>query len=257
MRHEHLTSSARTSEITPEGYTIIAREYNALSPHPNPSQQGRLVPSTGLNKILVVHEKDDPPVELDLYECDTCGKTDPSSRSVIAHMTSHNPERFNPDTDTRVIRRLLQIAQAERNVTLRDYAVRTATQLNEEGVKPANAETWSPAMVSRMWNRWANDDRFRSARRKSRTVPKLEKLVRSLEKEEKSPEKKEKTLEKADGTSITDQVVRMAAKLETCSMELRALAAIIAQLDLEHITETIEKAKKFDALKATLGDLAR
>lgn len=172
-----LVEQTRTATHTPDGLTVIAREYNTLVPHPHPKMEGRLVATRGVNQILVLEEGPGAdPNGGKLYECDNCGKTAQTGQSIVSHMPSHNPAKFTSPYDHRVLRRIMDIAHEERAKTTKDYCVRTIARLDEEGIKPLKVEKWTDHALSSLYLRWKDDPRYRvrkprTTTRRATTVP--------------------------------------------------------------------------------------
>jgi hypothetical protein len=155
MARQTATSGTRESAETPDGRKIFAREYAALAPHPHPRQNGRLVATRGVNKILVLSDEgvnDDEGVEL--YECDECGKTAPKVLSIVGHLPTHNPASKAPDYDVKIMRMLVDIVTKYRNARVRGYCERAATELNTLRVARRDGQEWNAGNVSALYNHW-------------------------------------------------------------------------------------------------------
>jgi hypothetical protein len=175
MRRE-VVHSTRATDVTPDGRPIIAREYNTLAPHPHQSQNGRLVPTRGINKLLVSDST--APDRLDgveLYECDECGDVFDAAMSARGHLPSHNPVTHAPDTDIRVLRQLVATANKYRVAGKRGFCERTAAELNQLGVPTRSGEPWNPSQVSSLYRHWRDRPelkRVRTTRTPASTAPK-------------------------------------------------------------------------------------
>lgn len=80
---------------TPQGYLIIAREYNVKCPHPHPSFGP--VPTRNINRIRVVNGPTDTSNGIELYECDVCGYTSEAAIKVRAHLGKHSALRIKQE----------------------------------------------------------------------------------------------------------------------------------------------------------------
>lgn len=170
-RHK-MTGSTRTELQTPDGlYQIDEREYNVKSPHPR--WPDRLVPTTGLNYILA-HATDDPSTTRSCYECDECGFYASNARSVIAHFTSHNEYKTEPDYPASTLREIIVTVNEMKAQPGRNFCERAAVALNESGqYHRRDGLPWTADAVSRLYNRWHTDPRFNRRRRTAKKVDAL------------------------------------------------------------------------------------
>lgn len=262
-----------------DGRTIIAREV-AQGPHPHPSQNGRMVPYTGISKLLL----DDG---TELFECDECGKTNPIMRSISGHRPTHNPVTHLPDYSEEVLKTVLREAAIQRrDGTHRGYAERTAARLNQLGIKPYQAEEWTPAIVSRLVVKYRDKISVRIPRLPVQTAPKT--AARGNAGGRSSERSSERASERAsvrttDGTNetrsksanaylpdgvvaesmptvdgITNKMIELANGLGTVARELGAIGAVLRKLgsDVEKLSsadsELLDKAARWDALREAI-----
>lgn len=156
-----ISSGKRATLFTPDGQAIVTREYNALTPHPHPKQNKRLVPTAGVNRILVDHP--DHTDGLIQFECDTCGKVADTAMSIRGHMSSHNENRGQPKyalTDLAVI--VAAVEWVRQRIYCRNYSEIAARILNETNVKRVGVEgVWTADAVSKIYTTYANDTAVR------------------------------------------------------------------------------------------------
>lgn len=149
-----MTQTQRDLTRTIDGRTVIARQ-PALTPHPHPSQNRRLVPTTGVDELLLEDGST-------TYECVECGKMFYAAISARAHMTSHNPAKTNPaypwDTLALVVH-YVEERRAEHGV--RNSCVEVAARLTTEGVPAGRSGTWSANIVSHVYVRWSGHPEVR------------------------------------------------------------------------------------------------
>jgi hypothetical protein len=153
------------------GVEVVARE-PGLAPHPHPSQDGRMVETIGVTRVLLANGHE-------FFECGvrvgagTCPRHSRSARSIVAHLVSHNPATRDPDYDAATLRVVMRVAAEERQRGFRSYAVRAAERLNTmKGITRLDKKPWVSADVSRLWA--AYHDRYGPQRvhvRKQVTAP--------------------------------------------------------------------------------------
>lgn len=157
---------ARNSKKLEDGREIIAREYNTEAPHPNPSQNGKLVPFHNVNKLLVLDPTDaDNPDGITLYECDGCGKNYPTVKSVVSHMTAHADR--GPEYPEDVIKTVLQLAVNMRATAGRAWGKLTADELNRRQVPTARGGRWSAGVVGHIFRAYLKTYPTRPTRRRT------------------------------------------------------------------------------------------
>lgn len=132
-----------------DGVPVTLRT-RALLPHPHPSQEGRLVETRGVTEVMLEG------AETSIGECDICLITRPNPRSVLSHLTSHNPENGKPDYPGETIRHIIRLCVKERDAgTLRGSCERVAAILNsDDKIRPHRADVWSAEMISGLYNRY-------------------------------------------------------------------------------------------------------
>jgi hypothetical protein len=129
----------RTTKKLTDGREIIARE-EAYGEHPHPSQRKRLVPFSGITKLLIADSTE-------MFECDECGWTADNIRSVASHQSAGHTPR-GPMYDITVIRKVLRIVAIEkRDRGLRGSNERTAKILNDQGIATVQGKPWTPSTV--------------------------------------------------------------------------------------------------------------
>lgn len=252
MKHDsELTESTRTEDLTPHGETILAREYNALVAHPHPSQNRRLVATRGVNRVLLFSSTNDDGVER--YECDTCGYIAANGASVVSHMPTHNGYKKESDYDPKVLKRIIQIAAEERQVSRKGYPERTIARLKQEGINPLMSEQWNPTMVSRLYSRWHADDRYKPRVRRTvaRPVTPIQATVFAAENAmahlSRALQVQPPSLE-ARFRQLSIDMARVAATMKNLCDEVAKLPVDPAQLKMLK-----DKAEKYDTLRSMMG----
>lgn len=223
------------------GVAVVQRS-PALLPHPNPSQGGRLVASRGVTHVLLENS-------YEFFECDyrDCGWTAENPRSVLAHLTSHNPSKREPDYDENTLKKLVQIAHEERAVGFRGYCERTAERLNALGLTRTDGGPFAPENVSYLYSR--HRDRYPARRRRGSTKVAV------------TPKEKTKTKTKTNDLQPHTLAERIQAGLDQVRAELdqveRQLHMLQAALDRNPPAdaELARKAARYDELVQRLtGD---
>jgi len=152
-------SEARKQITHLDDLEIISRE-PALIPHPAPSQKGRLVPTTGVEHVLL-----EDGTETNI--CSECGWSNNNGRAVVAHMASGHGTAAPSQYSDGQLRCLMREVQRAKNQGVRNYAEVAAARLNEMGMRPAQGETMTAQIVSNLYN--AHKDRVGPVRvRKTR-----------------------------------------------------------------------------------------
>lgn len=219
------------------GVAVIARQQAQL-PHPHPGQGGRLVPTRGVTQVLLDNGHT-------FGECDVCGVTKESLKSVVAHLTSHNANKNTPVYDPEVLRRVMRVAAEERAVSHRGYGDRAAARLNQSDVKTTTGRPWTAAGVGGLWLRY--HEQYGPTRvRRTRTVAPTSPAAPTM----KGASKKHPLNVFQDlGTKLDELDVGVAETTRRLS-ELRDLAAALAA----HVTDPaiVEKARKYDELVAAI-----
>jgi hypothetical protein len=141
---------------TPDGRQIIVRE-QAVGPCPNPSLKGKLVPFTGVNKILL----DD---DTQLFECNECGDARAKIGSVVAHLNLHTGNKREPLYQLDVIRKVLHAVDAARVQKIKSYCETAAATLNAQGITTYRGKRWYADDVSRVYRSWKDKVRIRNTR---------------------------------------------------------------------------------------------
>lgn len=256
----------RTADQTPDGRVIIAREHNAQAPHPAPSQNGRPVPTQGINKILVQsHDDADHPDDgVELYECDQCGWTNVKAASVVSHLPSHNPSRSEPDYDVRTIRMVVSIVDKYKAAGVRGYCEKAAEELNTLQVPTHKGGPWTQGAVSSVYNRWKNDPlvkrRTTARREKTGDTEKAAALRNASPRSPKrtvaspvSPQSPLAAVTDADHP-IVQKLAELAAGIGDVALQLAKVTQELAALPIGENTsaELREKAAKYDQLAGLL-----
>jgi hypothetical protein len=129
------------------GVRVIQRQ-RALMPHPHPSQNERLVPTTGVTHVLLENDHE-------FYECDICPHTATSARSVLSHLTTHNPAKNKPIYAESTIRHIMLLCAYERGISIRGYAQRVAARLQATKLQPVSNNEWNGGIISALWRAYS------------------------------------------------------------------------------------------------------
>lgn len=149
MRDEDLAVQTRPHI---DGIPVITREV-ARGPHPNPKLSDRIVPYTGISRVLLADERE-------VYECDECGFHRPRMRSVMGHLPSHSDKAVSLYSDA-VLRSLVRTVKRAKRDRSRNYMERAAAELNESGVPTRHGQPWNASQVSALYIKHANRLRVR------------------------------------------------------------------------------------------------
>jgi cellobiose-specific phosphotransferase system component IIB len=248
--------SNRVIQDGDQAYEVIERQ-EALAPHPNPSQNGRLVPFAGITRILVQNESGN---SRDGVECDECGRvfwadsdqTEDLVRAALSarghaatHSENHGKPLYPRETLAKIIR---SVRQQERRGNERGKCMVVAEQLNREGIPTLSGVPWTPQAVSQLYCRWRDEIKVRVPR----TFPDTRQT-------------------KINGKSvgIGETVRQVASVIESLGAEIKRLDVVLREMSpklrevleqLEKIEKTqnvdpevIEKAKKYDAMRGLLS----
>jgi len=228
----------RTEKRTPDGREIIARE-PALTPHPHPTQDGRLVPTAGISKVLL----DDGSEQT---ECDHCGKLFDSANSARSHLVSHRENAGAPLYPVETIRRVLrEIALAKRNG--RGFHGEAAERLNDAGVATFGGQPWTASSVASLYRHWHTKIKIRvPGGRETRPVSA-------------PPTTSRQTSSNGVNADIAGQVARIKLALDQVCGQLGDLGEAIARVG-QAITalpavdaQAVEDARRFRELQRLMG----
>lgn len=138
---------------TINGLEVITRE-PAIGKHPHPNQNGKLVPISGVTKVLLADADGN---DVEIYECDErgCEYTANNVHSVVAHMGSHVERQpaYSDEVLEEMIRAVLR-AQHPSVGGHRGHMTRAAEALNAKGVKTASGEPWNASQLSHLFNKY-------------------------------------------------------------------------------------------------------
>lgn len=225
------------------GKKIIATE-PAVGRHPHPGQNGRVVPITGVSKVLLEDNTE-------THVCNACGWAHPDVKSVTSHMPAHtlnrNLRRYAPDV-ARVVVRLVR--EAEREHGRRSKCEVAARRLNERGLTTLNGARWHAQDVSRV---------YRSYKDAYPTVGKRARVARSTldtttPASATSPESTQ-TTSPTTGQKIADELWLLIADHDALGARLAELHRVVAHLPTPKPVdpEIVEKARRWDAVRGLMG----
>lgn len=250
-----------------DGIEVIATE-PATGPHPHPDFEGQIVLYTGITRLLLADETE-------RFACDECGKSFEAIRSTVAHMGSHSKKRnaeaaqpLAPMYPMETIKAVLRAVLANAG---RGQYEKAAAHLNKIGVPRLNNEPWNSGNIEQLYRRYKDSVSVRtpSATSKSDEQRKATLSRRIVEQRRDMEQESEPEPESArPGTvqlrNLIDKQSQALEQLdETLQLaqqqyeEVRATAeAIVMQAETLPIVdeETIEKARKYDAMRAMLKD---
>lgn len=240
---------------TINGVEVIARE-QAIGEHPNPSQNGRLVPFNGVTKVLLADGTE-------MYECDDkdCDYVAPSVKQVVGHMPKHvdkPPSYYDDETLEKVVRAVLR---AQRGPG-RDYMERAAVELNKQGLTTYSNTPWNGSNVSSLYH--AHKDRFTHVRiRMSQPKPVTEAAstavldkpatptpVKTQQPKTPTPTIERVAVQVADLITETTTLINRTETLQQMALDLKA--DIVALKNAKTDPEIVAKAQQFDAMMAIL-----
>jgi hypothetical protein len=157
----------RANKTTPDGIEIIARE-PAISEHPHPRFKGKLVPFSGVSKLLLADGTE-------RHECDRCGDTFETVRQVTSHASGKHAVTTKRSTDVEIVKTVLRISVQERAKAKaagrRSFLQETADELNRRGVKPYRGKAWTAGSVHHIYQNYHKTYRTRTPRIISTTTP--------------------------------------------------------------------------------------
>jgi hypothetical protein len=150
----------RANKTTPDGIEIIARE-PAISEHPHPRFKGKLVPFSGVSKLLLVDGTE-------RHECDRCGDTFETVRQVTSHASGKHAVTTKRSTDVETVKIVLRVLAQERAKAKaegrRSFLQETADELNRRGIKSYRGQAWTDGSVNHLYLKYHKTYRTRTPR---------------------------------------------------------------------------------------------
>jgi len=150
----------RANKTTPDGIEIIARE-PALGPHPHPSQKGKMVPFSGVSKVLLADGTEG-------YECDFCGDIKDTARQVTSHRSGKHTKSPKRATDVETVKTVLRVLAHERAKAKadgrRDFNSPTAEELNRRGLRTYHGQPWTADTVHSLYQKYKATYKVRTPR---------------------------------------------------------------------------------------------
>jgi hypothetical protein len=150
----------RGNKTTPDGIEIIARE-PALAPHPHPRLKGKLVPFSGVSKLLLADDTE-------CYECDRCGDTFDTARQVTSHASGKHAVTAKRATNVETVKIVLRVLAQQRAQAKaegrRSFLQETADELNRRGIKSYRGQAWTDGSVNHLYLKYHNTYRTRTPR---------------------------------------------------------------------------------------------
>jgi hypothetical protein len=137
-------SEARKQITHLDDLEIISRE-PALIAHPHPGQGGRLVPTAGVEHVLL-----EDGTETNI--CSECGYSNSNGRAVVAHMSGAHADRAPSYYSDEELRTLVREVQRAKQQGVRNYAEVAAQRLSQTTMRPAQGEAWTAQIVSNLYN---------------------------------------------------------------------------------------------------------
>jgi hypothetical protein len=214
------------------GIAVIQRE-PAYAKHPHPSQNGRMVPTIGVTQVLLANDHE-------FFECDLsvggkhCPRQSTNAQSMVAHLTSHNPNKKRPMYDEGVLRTVLRVAAEERARGIRGYAARASERLNATHVERIDGKPWNSGVISHLWT--DHHEKYGPQR-----IRRTQQVVQP------GGQRRRSAPANPNGTANTDAAVSLAHVLRKID-ELRA--EVVALSKLAPDAETVRKAGLYDAIMA-------
>jgi hypothetical protein len=241
----------RTAKTTPDGRVIADRTPNAKVPHPNPSQNGRLVPTQGVNEILL----EDGTV---LTECDDCGRAFENPRSAVAHRPSHNPDRLGPRYPEKTLRLIAREVAIAGGAAKRGVLASVAESLNERQIKMVKGGDWSAGTLGHVYHRYCKQLRIRipSRREVEAPVQPAGPLAERLAALPELPSGGDVDLAQVALliTNASQGLAAVGAQLVQGAKDLASVAETLVDLAGRQVDpEIVEKARKWDQFKEMMG----
>lgn len=240
--------NARKQVTHVNGLAIIERQ-PALVPHPHPGQKGKLVPTAGVEHILL---EDGTETEM----CVECGYVNESGRAVVAHMSGKHSETRGPtmypeETMRTIVREVLRA----KKTGARNFNEIAADALNALGVKMAQGDTWTSASVSHLYN--AHHARYPDVR--ARTIKDRVSETKATPVVDEPPLD---DLAEANVTQEADETAPLSGTEKAIhTRRVRRLHQLMTDLQRELVwfdrewAEMERKAKAYDKLKETMQGL--
>lgn len=221
---------------------VVAVE-QGYSEHPNPSQNGKLVPFTGLSKLLLTDDTE-------VFGCDTCGFTDPNPKSVVTHFTKHGERKPSFYTNETLLI-LVKMVEKYKKRKVRGYCEATANELTRRKIFDRNGQPWTPSQVSALFNDHAQRIlEWDAEQRKQRVAER--RPVSSAPAPSTVP-----TESVSQNRTVTVVILQQIAEdLSSAANALRSLAIEVDKSDAgisrTELTVLRQKAEKFDQLKGLM-----
>lgn len=246
-------------QITEVDGVAVIEQTQAYGAHPNPNQNGKLVPFNDVVHLLMADGRD-------LFICtrdDSCDYVADSVQSVVSHMSKHNPDRCKPTTPEPVLRDVIRTVRTVlRYGDGRNAYAAAAADLNRRGIKPTHSAEWTDSAVRALYRRYADEFPRVGPRSRPRvsssaaptavtgTAPDLEllnlvELGDSVELAEPIVYDREKVM------TLLDEFDRELEQARTTGREIRNL--LVHMPDAPVVDPAIvEKAAQFDAMRQML-----
>lgn len=124
----------------------------AWGPHPHPDFAGQMFVYNGVLHVQLADGREGYIGEVCVAE--NCPKLWDSCKSAAAHLSFHNGKERGSTIPVETLKALLRIAKRFQNAGHRDYAQRTANEMNRLGIKSIDGEPWNSLRVGRLFNKW-------------------------------------------------------------------------------------------------------
>lgn len=221
---------------------VVAVE-QGYSEHPNPSQNGKLVPFTGLSKLLLTDDTE-------VFGCNRCGLTDPNPKSVVAHFTSHGERKPSFYTNEKLLT-IVKIVQKHKRMRVKGYCEAAARELNAKKIFTHGGLPWTGSSLSNLFR--AHAERileWDAEQRKQRVAER--RPVSSAPAPSTVP-----TESVSQNRTVTVVILQQIAEdLSSAANALRVLAIEVdkndAGISRTELTALQQKAEKFDQLKGLM-----
>lgn len=148
-----MTQVSRPAQLTSDGIEIIAVE-RAHGPHPNPVHNGRIVPYSFVDELLLADGTTRYRCAKPTENGTICNRdTFTNVRSAVGHMPSHNPGKHDPDYPETTLRLLIRMVKAEEmQGRHRGKLERVADELNRRGVPTLSGMPWIATNVGALYH---------------------------------------------------------------------------------------------------------
>ena len=167
-----LTFNADTMKLS-DGRTVIEIA-EAMGPHPHPQHNGKLVPISTVQMLLVENANGDP---VEMFACDwpggdICGRAFDNVKSVTSHQTFHSPTKGSSHYSVETLKHVIRTVKTfRRDMGIRGHMEAAAKLLNEQNIPTAQGDPWTPQSVGSLYRHWEKQIPVRIQKRREHVDP--------------------------------------------------------------------------------------